>query len=169
MRRINQKNMFSEKDKQFIENRGSEIQNVLSQIENFKTGFPYLEIEAAASVGNGIIRLNQENLEKRCELYEEKLSEKLIPLKFIPASGAASRMFKALFEGLEDLENNKSIENNKAASEYVTRFEEFAFADELKSKIQQDGAEINPKNLIDYLLNDKGLNYGSLPKALLKS
>ncbi len=54
--------MFTEKDKNQIKNRGSQIETVELQIENFKNGFPFLHIEDAASVGNGIIRLNEEEL-----------------------------------------------------------------------------------------------------------
>ena len=164
--------MFSESDKVQIENRGSDIPTILSQIENFRNGFPYLHIENAASVGNGIIQLNEEDLKKRCTLYEKKISEGTEPLKFIPASGAASRMFKGLFSALEDLEKGKSLQEvlntNKAAKEFTDNFEKFAFYPELEAVIKESGETLNIKNLIDFLLNEKGLNYGFLPKGLLK-
>ena len=56
--------MFSARDKKQIESRGSEFNTVTAQIEKFKTGFPYLQIIDAATVGNGIIRLNENDLEK---------------------------------------------------------------------------------------------------------
>jgi len=164
--------MFTEKDKNQIKTRGSQIDRVVSQIEKFKTGFPYLQIEAAASVGNGIIRLKDEELAKRIDLYDQKISEKTKPLKFIPASGAASRMFKSLFEALEAYEDGDSEENilqeNKAAKIYSDNFEKFAFISELHESVRDGKAEMNNKNQIDFLLNSKGLNYGSLPKGLLK-
>ena len=98
--------MFTEKDKNQIKNRGSQIETVELQIENFKNGFPFLHIEDAASVGNGIIRLNEEELKRRIDLYDIKVEEDIKPLKFIPASGAASLMFKYIFEGLESFEKN---------------------------------------------------------------
>ena len=164
--------MFSQKDKSQIKNRGSQIETVQSQIINFQNGFPYLKIEAAASVGNGIIRLTKEELIKRIDLYDRKISENTKPLKFIPASGAASRMFKALFEALESFEKGNSEKTihseNLAAKEYSGKFDKFAFANQLNKSIQKGGEEINDKNKIDFLLNSKGLNYGSLPKGLLK-
>jgi hypothetical protein len=164
--------MFSELDKALIDDRGSDIQTVLSQIENFRKGFPYLQIEDAAAVGNGIIQLNEEDLEKRCALYENKISENIEPLKFIPASGAASRMFKTLFAALEDLDNGidteKILKDNKAAKEFIDKFEHFAFASELEDIIKQNGETLDVKNQLDYLLSEKGLNYGALPKGLLK-
>lgn len=164
--------MFSEKDKLQIKARGSQIEKIQSQIINFKNGFPYLQIEDTASVGNGIIRLNKEELLKRVDLYDRKISENTKPLKFIPASGAASRMFKSLFEALEDFEKGISKEDvfsqNKSAKEYIEDVEKFAFATQLQKSIEEEKEEKNAKNQIDFLLNSKGLNYGSLPKGLLK-
>ena len=97
--------MFSEKDKQQIQERGSKLETVQIQIENFKKGFPYLPIQDAASVKKGIIRLSPEDLKKRGERYDAKIEAGTKALKFVPASGAASRMFKALFQALEDFQN----------------------------------------------------------------
>uniref|UniRef100_UPI003216EBE7 DUF4301 family protein n=1 Tax=uncultured Draconibacterium sp. TaxID=1573823 RepID=UPI003216EBE7 len=162
--------MFSDKDKKQIHQRGSDLQTVLSQIENFKKGFPFLHIENAAAVPDGIIRLNSEDLKKRGELYDKKVASGTRPLKFVPASGAASRMFKALFEALEQLEtaNETEVLKNKAAKQYIDELDKFAFAGELNEAIKADGAESSVKNNLDYLLSNKGLNYGSLPKGLLK-
>ena len=163
--------MFSTKDKKQIENRGSELHTVLVQIENFKTGFPYLQIIDAATVGNGIIRLNKSELEKAEDLYEEKVAHGIRPLKFIPASGAASRMFKDLYEALDSFKNAEAgevLKNNKGAKQYIEGFEKFAFSAELKSVIEKSGNQLNEKNKIDFLLSETGLNYGSMPKGLLK-
>lgn len=163
--------MFSDNDKQQIQKRGSDIQNVLSQIENFKKGFPFLAIQNAASVGNGIIKLNAEDLAKRGNLYRDKIASGKKPLKFVPASGAASRMFKALFEALEDCETKNESEvlaSSKTIKQFSDELDKFAFAEDLKAAIKAGGDSNSVKNLLNYLLNDKGLNYGSLPKGLLK-
>ena len=164
--------MFSEKDKKQIESRGSELHTVISQIENFKSGFPYLQLIDAATVGNGIIRLNETELEKAINLYEEKVAGQISPLKFIPASGAASRMFKDLYEALELFEKQASetdlLQSKKGAKQYIDGFEKFAFTADMKSVLEKNGAALNSKNKIEYLLSEKGLNYGSLPKGLLK-
>ncbi len=163
--------MFSENDKKLIKQRGSDIQTVLSQIDNFKKGFPFLHIENAASVGKGIIQLDAEGLKKRVKLYEEKVVTGTKPLKFVPASGAASRMFKALFEALDACETSsvKEVkEKNKAAKQFSEELQKFAFADELKAAIETGGESETLKTQIDYLLNSKGLDYGSKPKGLLK-
>lgn len=164
--------MFSEKDKKQIESRGSELNTVISQIENFKTGFPYLQLIDAATAGNGIIRLNEAELEKAISLYEEKVTHQISPLKFIPASGAASRMFKDLYEALELLEKQATeadvLQAKKGAKQYIDGFEKFAFTTDLKTVLEKNSAGLNAKDKIEYLLTEKGLNYGSLPKGLLK-
>ncbi len=163
--------MFSDTDKKQIQQRGSDLQKVFSQIENFKKGFPYLPIEKAASVGEGIIRLSDEDLAKRGALYDEKIAAGKKPLKFVPASGAASRMFKSLFEALEDFETDDEAEvlsKNKAAKQYADNLDKFAFSEDLKNAITKGGDTESLKSFLDYLLNSKGLNYGSLPKGLLK-
>lgn len=163
--------MFSTKDKKQIETRGSQLHSVLKQIENFKTGFPFLQIEDVATVGNGIIQLNKKELKDAISLYDERILHGTRPLKFIPASGAASRMFKSLFEALEALEDSGQevvLKGNKAAKQYVDELEKFAFAADLKKRVEQNGEKWTAKNCIDFLLNEKGLNYGSLPKGLLK-
>ncbi|MBT6006609.1 MAG: DUF4301 family protein, partial [Prolixibacteraceae bacterium] len=164
--------MFSEKDELQIKNRGSELQTVLNRIENFKKGFPFLQIEEAASIGDGIIKLDEKALEKSCALYDKKVADGIKPLKFVPASGAASRMFKALFEALEECKKSDSPEeeliNDKVVKQFIDQIENFAFYNDLKNSIQKEKVEENCKNRVDYLLNEKGLNYGSLPKGLLK-
>lgn len=163
--------MFSEKDKQQIQERGSQLETVQGQIENFKKGFPYLPIQDAASVGKGIIRLSPEDLKKRGARYDAKIALGTKALKFVPASGAASRMFKALFQALEDFQNQPNEEvlaANRDAAQYVTDLDKFAFAEELKQSVSDAGEQLSATNKLDYLLNEKGLNYGGKPKGLLK-
>lgn len=164
--------MLSDKDKNQIEKRGSQLKTVEKQIENFKKGFPFLNIKDVASVGSGIIRLSEDDLKQGGELYDTKVSEGVEPIKFIPASGAASRMFKALYEAMEAFESaipeEKVLAENKAAQIYSEQFYKFAFATELTEAIQQNKKEVNSENKISFLLNQNGLNYGNLPKGLLK-
>jgi len=164
--------MFSEKDKTQIKKRGSDLSTVENQIENFKKGFPYLHVEEAASVGNGIIRLNQAELDKYISFYSEQVKQGMQPIKFVPASGAASRMFKALFEALKECSEANSpdelLKKNTAAKQYIDGIKKFAFYKDLVNAIENSGDEKTCKSMVDFLLNEKGLNYGSLPKGLLK-
>lgn len=163
--------MFTVKDKLQIKERGSIEETVLLQIDNFKKGFPFLHIEEAAAVGSGIIKLEKAELGKRIERYDKKVAEGTVPLKFVPASGAASRMFKALFEALEAFDNKSEeevLQENKDAVQYISGFDKFAFSEDLLTEIKNNGEEATTKNKIAYLLTQKGLDYGNKPKGLLK-
>ncbi len=164
--------MFSEKDKLQIQNRGSNIETVNQQIEKFRKGFPFLHVEEAASVDKGIIQLSKEKLEENIARYDEKLKTGLKPLKFVPASGAASRMFKILFSALKECETSKTpeeiLKENKSVKQFVDEIEKFAFYEELKNRIIASDEDETCKNQVGFLLSEKGLNYGSLPKGLLK-
>lgn len=164
--------MFSRNDEIQIEKRGSELSTVKAQIENFRKGFPYLEVDEAATIDNGIIVLNDEAVKDYGAYFDEQTGKGTIPLKFVPASGAASRMFKALFEALEECtpEDNPSIAlaKNSAARQFLVNKEKFAFFSDLEKLVGQHKTGQGCKDWIDYLLNDKGLNYGALPKGLLK-
>ena len=164
--------MFSEQDKLQIKKRGSELNTVIAQIENFKTGFPFLHVEEAATEGNGIIKLDETAIKRNIEKYELGIASGIKPLKFVPASGAASRMFKLLFEALEKCTSGEYPEDvilkDKAVKKFVTNIRKFAFHSDLKAIIKKNREKLTGKNLIDFLLNEKGLNYGTLPKGLLK-
>jgi hypothetical protein len=164
--------MFSQKDKIQIKERGSRLEVIERQIENFKKGFPYLEVNEAATVDHGIIKTNEKEVADFGRIFDQHVSEGTIPLKFVPASGAASRMFKDLYEALEECENETepalALAKNAKARQFLINKEKFAFYNDLKKAVDKGNAKINCTSWIDYLLNDKGLNYGSLPKGLLK-
>lgn len=164
--------MFSQKDKIQIKQRGSLPEVVEQQIENFRKGFPFLEVMEAATVGSGIIKLDNSGIEEHKERYDRQIAAGVKPFKFIPASGAASRMFKALFEALEacekDPDPDTALAKNAAARQFLVNKEKFAFFSDLKNSLDGYKAEENCRSWIDFLLNEKGLNYGSLPKGLLK-
>lgn len=164
--------MLTDKDLQQIQARGSNPETVKNQVENFKKGFPYLTVEAAATVENGIIQLDEKGVEKRAELYDRQIESGVKPLKFVPASGAASRMFKALFEALEECKKSGNqdevLAKFSAARQFLVNKEKFAFYDDLKEVLEKENAPDKCSSWIDYLLNEKGLNYGALPKGLLK-
>ncbi len=164
--------MFSQKDEIQIKQRGSQADVVKKQIENFKKGFPYLEVIEAATVKNGIVKLDDSGIEENVNRFDRRIEAGIKPLKFVPASGAASRMFKALFEALEECREDEDSEvalaKNAAARNFLVNKENFAFFDDLKKAIADNGASEVCKNWIEFLLLEKGLNYGALPKGLLK-
>ena len=158
--------MFIEKDIAQIKSRGSEASVVEEQIKYFENGFPFLQLSKAATVGDGILRLTDEQIKEVIEEFDKKASEGYISLlKFVPASGAATRMFKSLFGFLQEGKKDKSVD------EFFSRLSEFAFYDDLKASLLADGQDISTadeKTIVSYFLTNKGLGYGELPKGLLK-
>jgi len=164
--------MLSQNDKLQIKERGSRLETVQSQIENFKKGFPYLEVEEAATVGKGIIRLDESEVQSSGSFFDEKIASGIKPLKFVPASGAASRMFKVLFKVLENYgaadNPDGMVVKSPDARKFLANKEKFAFYNDLEEVIDKSKVQKNCKSWIDFLLNDKGLGYGTLPKGLIK-
>ena len=163
--------MLMPKDKLQIEQRGSNIETVEQQIRNFIEGFPYLDIISAATFGNGLIRLQNEELRKYIRLFDESIANGMIPLKFVPASGAASRMFTTLFNAKEKLETGMA-ENEVMQSPEIAGFfkqiKKFAFYPELEKISGKKMDECSRLKILELLLTEKGLNYGNLPKGLFQ-
>ena len=161
-------------DLKTLEQKGISPEAFNAQIKRFETGFPYLRILDSARVGCGIISLDDAGREKAVARWDEYLSHGGQVFKFVPASGAASRMFKALFEFL-DAEANEPAEGS-AMADFFKRLPDFAFYAELDAVCQTlygkdipallDGGEY--KKIVAALLGKEGMNYGSLPKGLLK-
>ncbi|MFN3849151.1 MAG: DUF4301 family protein [Spirosomataceae bacterium] len=151
--------MFSDKDLQQIESRGADLPTINQQIENFKTGFPFMNVIKAATIGDGMIKLEEGDVEKYKQIFDNQ-ADSLDLLKFVPASGAATRMFKSLFSAKDEGKFDKSV------TEFLERLKGFAFYDSLIKAIGSENADA--QTILDYLLTDKGLDYGSLPKGLLE-
>lgn len=128
------------------------------QINHFVNGFPWLDIVAPATPGNGICTLSDMEADEAV-LYFEKAEVKGL-CKFVPASGAASRMFKDLFNGLDKVKNGGSIENTPA-SRFVEEISRFAFYDESLFK------GMDARTVLARTLNYEGLGYGSKPKGVI--
>lgn len=90
--------MLRPEDKELLQAKGISEAEVEAQLNRFTTGFPYLKIKDAARVDAGIFRLSDEETDAALERWHEYLEHGGEVCKFVPASGAASRMFKALFE-----------------------------------------------------------------------
>ncbi len=163
--------MFSEKDLEFIKKRGSNIDTVMQQIANFKNGFPFLPLVAPATIASGIVQLAEKDVERYIQAYDDKISNGLVPLKFVPASGAASRMFKTLFSAKDELEAGKKevdVLLNTEVAQFNTNIKQFAFYTDLSLVAGKPAEELSLLDKLNYLLGEKGLNYGALPKGLLK-
>ena len=97
---------LTEKDQKQLEKKGISKETMLGHINTFKEGIPFVNLENAAVIGNGILKFSKEEEKELIAFYDSKLKD-LDILKFVPASGAASRMFKALFNFLNAYDPNK--------------------------------------------------------------
>ena len=158
--------MFTKEDIRQIEQRGTSVLTVQEQVERFKKGFPWMKIVAPATPERGILVLDDAAVEAAGKYYESaQINGKC---KFVPASGAASRMFKDLFSGLEALESGKEISDSSPAATFVDKIAEFAFyTPELFGEKSCKCPEYR-KSVLAKTLTDEGLGYGSKPKGVLK-
>lgn len=154
--------MLTQEDKDFLAKKGISEEKLNAQLDCFKTGFPWLKLAGAASADNGITIPADTEKKEYLAAWDEYLNGSGKVLKFVPASGAASRMFKNLFEFLD----------NEEKTDFINKFEsnlsKFAFIDDLKEAIAKAGGDESLKAAIAALLGDEGLSYGKLPKGLLK-
>ncbi len=164
--------MFTEKDLQQIKERGSDPEVVTRQLRRFEEGFPYLQIIHPAKAGNGVIRLNAEQQKRYADYYDQGIAKGLLPLKFVPASGAATRMFKDLYAFYNEAgqKGNPEMLLKERAHTQVNYFFDnlarFAFYPGLLATLGEKGTA-SVVEVLNHLLTDAGLQYGQLPKGLL--
>ena len=164
--------MLTEKDLKQIADRGISAAQVEHQIEQIKAGFPFLKLESAAAVGHGIVAPNADDCEKYINVWNRYKSGAHRIVKFVPASGAASRMFKDLFAFLHA---DYDVPTTDFEKQFFEHIREFAFRKELCSQCKRNVEksvctlleEGNYKEIAAELLEAKGLDYGNLPKGLL--
>ena len=143
--------MWTQSGLEQLAQRGISVEKANQQMESFKTGFPSLDIVSAASVKNGILAPKKAEQEEYIAAWENYLKGNHKVLKFVPASGAASRMFKNLFEYLDNGVETPFVQ------EFLSNIDKFAFGDQLAGKSGQEA--------VRYLLEN--MAYGKLPKGLL--
>ncbi|WP_422361490.1 DUF4301 family protein [Reichenbachiella sp.] len=158
---------FSATEEAQILAHGANVSSIENQLKNFSTGFPFLELDRPATQGDGITKLTTEQVDQFVASYDRSSTGKKL-VKFVPASGAATRMFKELFEYVA------TDELNSGTQHFISGLENFAFYEELKNYLQVQGYELddlldskNYKAIASALLDENGLGYGKLPKGLL--
>lgn len=164
--------MLSQQDLKQIAQKGITEEQIKIQLEEFKTGFPFLKIEAAAGIGQGIIRLDEDARNSYVNDWNAYKKEGHKIVKFVPASGAASRMFKDMFAFLDA---PYDVPTTPFEKQYFDNIEKFAFYDALNAKcLENCGKDIktligenNYKAVVANMLKKEGLNYGQLPKGML--
>ncbi len=172
--------MLTKDDLQQINEYGLPLQNVYHQLETFTLGISPVEIVTAASEGNGIGVIPEESTQKLVDLFERR-KDKLDIVKFVPASGAATRMFAFLHDFLENY--NPETESLRrflrrcptpALETFMKNLKDFAFINDVRKKIRENYPDYKKSTkgqrmfwLVKMMLDPKGLNYSNLPKGLI--
>ena len=170
---------FSEKELQQIKSHGLEVDQVKGQIDTFKNGIQTVKVEKAATPDDGILQLDHVDGSVAHDIYI--IEDKKEITKFIPASGAASRMFKALHQLKAEVDINKnSMDELLQKDEFTSlkpffdQFEKFAFAEEAKrsaekkhANFQQLSKDDQQKALLASVLDEDQLGLAELPKGLI--
>lgn len=135
-------------------------------IENYKKGFPFLKLVAAATPERGILVMDGRQQEEAVKAYEG-FSGTVV--KFVPASGAASRMFKDLFEGRDILASGGTLAPGSKAKKFIENIRRFAFYAE------RDFSGLTDLELLNHVIStgksacgSEGLDYGNRPKGQVK-
>jgi len=171
---------FTQQQIEQIEKKGLTLEQVFKQIDIFKTGLPFVNLESAASLEHGINKLSEAQENFYLSYYQEE-KDNLEIVKFVPASGAATRMFKFLFEFLSNYNKNKQtinsyINKNKATelSLFGVGLEKFPFYKYVLNEVEKyvpkfKSLSVDDKALefIKTILNEDRLNFGFSPKGLL--
>jgi hypothetical protein len=163
-----------------IYKHGIPLENIQNQLNSYKNGISKAVLVKPAKISDGILKLSETDFQQKADFFDaNKTNLKLI--KFVPASGAASRMFQFLNEFLNDFDiENESINgyiNRKKEYElpvFIVGLDKFPFYDELHSKLKEiypgyDDLKSDFKNfyLIKMLLSPEYYNYSNKPKAIL--
>lgn len=164
--------MLTQKDLSQLQERNISQQQIETQLENFKSGFPFLNILSAASVEKGILKFTDDEINKYVSEWQEFLGGSGKVTKFVPASGAASRMFKDLYAFVDGENDSPTSDFEKS---FFNNIEKFAFYGSLNTACKElygeSIKELTDKNrfkdVVKALLYEEGLNYGNLPKGLL--
>ncbi len=164
--------MLTQQDLKQIAQRGITEAQIETQLKEFETGFPFLRLEAAAAVGNGIVAPTEAERKQLVAAWQQYKAEGRRVVKFVPASGAASRMFKNMFAFVDA---DYDVPTTDFEKKYFDEIEKFAFYDALDAVCRKnEGKGIKElmaagqyKAVAANMLRKEGLNYGQLPKGML--
>ena len=164
--------MLTSNDQKQLAEKGISPEKLEWQLSIFRKGIPFIKIDRPATPGDGIISLSDEEKQQLITKYTS--SDKIGKMKFVPASGAASRMFKLLYEYLEK-NQKEAIPSEKMVTQFFNSLNSFAFYGELNAVSVKKGKELRKMlesaeyiEVLRLLLSSEGMNYGFLPKGLLK-
>ncbi|PKP05012.1 MAG: DUF4301 domain-containing protein [Bacteroidetes bacterium HGW-Bacteroidetes-6] len=166
--------MFSSDDIKQINLHGLSVESVQSQIEQFRKGFPFVKLIRPATEDDGIETLHPKQLTSFVAEFDSRAADYAMA-KFVPASGAATRMFKDLYKTIDLLKSGNNSTIPESALVFFENIDQFAFSKTLSNALAKK--QMNLKELVEQknylpvletLLYSDGLNYGSKPKAFLE-
>ncbi len=165
--------MLQSKDLEQLQTQGISPCQLEEELQAFRQGFPFLKLAGAAKPGNGITVFDDSEIDSLCQAWDDYANGKHKIVKFVPASGAASRMFKNLFAFVGADHDEPTTDFEKT---FFAHIDSFAFHDQLDATCQQlYGTNISGliavkrhKEVVKALLHTSGMNYGQMPKGLLK-
>ncbi|MEA5081188.1 MAG: DUF4301 family protein [Dysgonamonadaceae bacterium] len=164
--------MFNNADLELLKHKEISLITIDEQLKRFKIGFPFLSIISAASEEKGVLKLAGAEKEEYLKEWVDYVKSGKSITKFVPASGAASRMFKDLYGFLESENDVPTSDFEKTFFDNIHKFAFFEILD-VACKDQYDRdidgliADGKYKDIVTVLLSSKGLDYGNLPKGLL--
>ena len=163
--------MFSPAELEQISQQGISLDQIEDQIQKFKQGFPFLPLERAATIGDGLGSFESREIQDLVQTFEERLGSQKV-YKFVPASGAASRMFKSLMEFLNSYDTqNPEVDSNPSISQFFDHLSDFAFYNQLDQKLSDLGGvkKLMSDSRYDQIVLGllERMNYNKLPKGLL--
>lgn len=164
--------MYRQQDLDLLREKGISTDQVERQLNQFHSGIPFLPVVAAASLEKGIMSVKSEDVDIYLKAWQEYLKSNKTITKFVPASGAASRMFKDLFSFLDAGDDVPATAFVQTFFSNIEKFAFFVLLDETCKDMFNKGAvalceEGRYKEVIMALLHPEGLDYGSMPKGLL--
>ncbi len=155
-------------DISLLEEKNISLDAFTKQLENFQKGFPKISLVKPATIGDGIVQFDDLQLTENTASYE-RLKKEYHTSKFVPASGAATRMFKALFNYSNgDLSSQAEVvEVIRSIAKFSFKKEVIAFcqAHQIDYETTEDADEL--KKVVDFIIGAEGLHYGSLPKGMI--
>jgi hypothetical protein len=164
---------FSDLQKKQLQEAGISSDDIQRQISRFITGMQYVQLDRPATAGDGILCFTEAQVELYTQQYKAALPG-LKLMKFVPASGAATRMFKDLFEFMANGSEKPYDEVPASVKTFAENLSTFPFADQLignttklLSRTPDPLSVPDLHALVGVLLTDRGMNYGALPKAML--
>lgn len=171
---------FTERDREQLRERGISPEQAASQLATFAAGAPHAVLDRPCTRNDGITVLRESELERLCRLGDEAArTEKF--LKFVPASGAATRMFQDLAAARNSAPDRaartadlEGLPEYPVLREFMDRLERFAFHSDLERELRRRGHRLRAlrdagrfREVLDCLLGEPGLGYGALPKAVV--